>query len=114
MNINNNFSNSNYNNNSVAFQAKLSFNDEVGLLDKYADRFPKIIEGFEAKTARNSKSGDALEIEVSSNKQERLCAWAGLDGSETIEQADLVKGALKNFSEKMTMQLLTTWLNFFK
>lgn len=114
MNINNNFCNSNYNNNSVAFQAKLSFNDEVGLLDKYADRFPKIIEGFEAKTAKNSKSGDVLEVEVSPNMQERLCAWAGLDGYETIEQADLAKGALKKLFRKNDNAIVNHLVKFFQ
>lgn len=114
MNINNNFSNSNYYNNNVAFQAKLSFNDEIGLLNKYAERFPKIIEGFEAKTAKNSKSGDFLEVGVNPDKQERLIAWAGVDGSETVEHADLTKGALKKLFRKEDNAIVNHLVKFFQ
>lgn len=114
MNINSNFSNSNYHNNNVVFQAKLSFNDEIGLLDKYAKRFPKIIDGFEAKTAKNSKSGDFLEVNVNSDKQERLFALAGVADSETIEQVDLTKGALKKLFEKGDNAIVNHLVKFFR
>ena len=114
MNISNNFSNLNYHNNNVAFQASLNINDDLGVLNKYAKRLPGIIEGFEAKTAKNSKSGDFLQVSIDSKKQEMLIAGAGLDGAETLVQANLIKGALENLLKKDDNAVINHLVRLFK
>ena len=118
MKINNNMSlynsNSSYNNN-VAFRAKLNLYDEAGLLDKYADRLPEIIKGFETKTAQNNKMGECLEFGVDPcSGDEFLKAVAkDVNGNETSEEAILVKGGLKKLFRKDDNAVVNHLVKFF-